>query len=88
MNQELDVRAGIAAAGGQKHVAEVIGREFGRSLTASAVNQWAVGKRPIPVEYMSILERESRGALSRRAMRPRDWHCIWPELKSAGNSRA
>lgn len=33
-------------------------------------------------ETCTALERESSGAVTRRDLRPDDWHLIWPELTS------
>lgn len=49
------------------------------------VQQWKVGIRPVPAQYCPAIERETRGAVTRRDLRPEDWHRIWPELiDSAG----
>ena len=38
------------------------------------------GLRPPAPELCVLLERESKGAVTRREMRPDDWQRIWPEL--------
>lgn len=37
------------------------------------------GREPSP-ELCVLIERESGGAVTRRDLRPSDWHRIWPEL--------
>jgi len=42
--------------------------------------QWASGVRPVPIERCVAIERATEGAVTRRDLRPDDWHEIWPEL--------
>lgn len=44
------------------------------------VSQWRNGVRPIPIERCPDIERATGGAVTRRDLRPDDWHRIWPEL--------
>ena len=44
------------------------------------LSQWKTGKRPIPIERCLAIERATEGAVTRRDLRPDDWHLIWPEL--------
>jgi DNA-binding transcriptional regulator YdaS (Cro superfamily) len=44
------------------------------------VSQWKTGVRPIPIERCPDIERATEGAVTRRDLRPDDWHRIWPEL--------
>lgn len=37
-------------------------------------------RRPVPVERCAAIERATAGAVTRRDLRPDDWHLIWPEL--------
>lgn len=49
------------------------------------VRQWQHGyadRSPSP-EYCVAIERATGGAVSRRDLRPDDWHRIWPELVTA-----
>jgi len=34
----------------------------------------------IPVERCATIEHATSGAITRRDLRPNDWHQIWPEL--------
>lgn len=44
------------------------------------VSRWACGKRPVPLERCYAIERVTKGAVTRRDLRPNDWQQIWPEL--------
>lgn len=63
---------------------EVQGRpiELATAIGASPVliSQWATGKRLVPIERCVPIERATDGAVTRRDLRPDDWHEIWPEL--------
>ncbi|MCG8985838.1 helix-turn-helix domain-containing protein [Delftia acidovorans] len=44
------------------------------------LSDWLSGKRAVPVHHCVAIERETKGAVSRRDLRPDDWQDIWPEL--------
>ena len=44
------------------------------------IGQWANGCRPVPIRHCVAIERTTNGAVTRRDLRPDDWHLIWPEL--------
>ncbi len=44
------------------------------------VSQWAGGVKPVPLERCTAIEQATGGAVTRRDLRPDDWHRIWPEL--------
>lgn len=44
------------------------------------IYQWMRGLRPVPVERCAVIERLTQGAVTRKDLRPNDWHEIWPEL--------
>ncbi|MBV7457340.1 helix-turn-helix domain-containing protein [Acidovorax sp. sif1233] len=49
------------------------------------IRQWQHGyanRRPGPTHCVAI-ERATSGAVTRRDLRPDDWHLIWPELATA-----
>ena len=52
------------------------------AITAHApdVSRWASGKRPVPEKAAVVIEKVTAGAVTRRDLRPDDWHLIWPEL--------
>lgn len=43
---------------------------------------WNWLNRPgfVPPEHCAAIERATSGAVTRRDLRPEDWHRIWPEL--------
>lgn len=56
------------------------------SAYSSDISSWSNGKRPVPVWAAVAIERETGGLVTRRDLRPHDWHLIWPELaKDAGH---
>lgn len=59
-------------AGSQAEFARAIGIE------PAFVNQMLRKKRPVPVRLCPVIE--STFAISRKDLRPDDWHLIWPEL--------
>ncbi|AWV02003.1 hypothetical protein DM992_21225 [Burkholderia sp. JP2-270] len=56
--------------------------DFARRLgtAPSVVSQWRTGARPVPIKSCVVIERITAGQVSRRDLRPNDWHDIWPEL--------
>ncbi|MBW5284460.1 transcriptional regulator [Burkholderia gladioli] len=46
----------------------------------SDVSAWKKGSRPVPVHFMAAIELASGKQVTRREMRPDDWHLIWPEI--------
>ena len=50
------------------------------TLSAKSV-VWAWTNRGVvPIEHCVAIERATAGAVTRRDLRPADWHRIWPEL--------
>jgi DNA-binding transcriptional regulator YdaS (Cro superfamily) len=49
-------------------------------VTKAAVSHWK-SINSIPVEYCYRIEEATGGAVTRRDLRPKDWHDIWPDLK-------
>lgn len=52
------------------------------------VSQWAAGVKPVPADRCADIERATAGAVTRRDLRPEDWHRIWPELITAEHPAA
>ncbi len=61
-----------AACGGLAKLAEVMGE------SAQTVSNWRA--RGVPIQKCAQLERATAGIVTRRDLRPDDWHRIWPEL--------
>lgn len=57
-----------------KELAVVLG------IPDALLSQWRTKKRPVPIERCPAIERATNGEVSRRDLRPDDWHLIWPEL--------
>lgn len=64
----------ISAADGVGALARAIG------VTQSAVSNWRARSALVPSEHCAAIERATAGAVTRRDLRPDDWHRIWPEL--------
>ena len=58
------------------------GSELAKALRvpASFVSKMSSGEKPIPIHHMAAIESFTAGAVTRRDMRPTDFHRIWPEL--------
>lgn len=52
----------------------------GIGMSPSFLVQIATGLRPMPVKYCNSIERETKGAVTRKDLRPHDWQDYWPEL--------
>lgn len=49
-------------------------------VTQGLVHQWATGKTQVTAKRAVKIEEETQGAVTRKDLRPDDWHLIWPEL--------
>lgn len=67
-------------AGSEKALADWLG------VTKAAVWQWKQEGRKTPIEHCPEIERRTSGAVTRRDLRPNDWHLIWPELAQPSTS--
>jgi DNA-binding transcriptional regulator YdaS (Cro superfamily) len=47
-------------------------------MTKSAVDRWIT--KGVPIKQCVAIEQTTNGAVTRRDLRPKDWHLIWPEL--------
>ena len=66
--------AAISILGGVGALAEKIG------IAPSAISNWrARGTIPAPT-YCLAIERATNGVVTRRDLRPDDFHLIWPDL--------
>ncbi len=61
-------------AGGKAALARQVG------VKPPTVQQWASGTRPVAIERCVAIEMATKGAVTRKDLRPNDWHLIWPEL--------
>jgi DNA-binding transcriptional regulator YdaS (Cro superfamily) len=49
-------------------------------VTPGFVSQWRTGVRPVPITHCVAIEKATQGMVTRKDLRPDDWHLIWPEL--------
>jgi DNA-binding transcriptional regulator YdaS (Cro superfamily) len=56
--------------------------DFARSIGVppSMLYQWLRGLRPVAAKHCTKIEQQTGGKVTRRELRPDDWHSIWPEL--------
>ena len=77
---ETDVIASVKRAcevvGGQRVLSDALG------ISPAQVNQWATGRRTIPVKYCQSIVDLTEGLVSVQELRPHDWQLIWPMPKS------
>lgn len=64
----------IDVMGGVNRLASAIG------VSQSAVSNWRARQTQIAAEWCTRIEQATAGAVTRRDLRPDDWHLIWPEL--------
>lgn len=57
-------------------------------VAPAIVHQWRSGVRPVPVQHCLAIERATNGAVTRRDLRPDDFHLIWPDLEPATATEA
>ncbi|WP_097201259.1 transcriptional regulator [Delftia acidovorans] len=55
-------------------------------VSKAAVWQWMAGGRQVPVKHCPRIEALTRGAVTRRELRPDDWQLLWPELGHSGGT--
>lgn len=73
-------------AGFAKRINEGISGEA-NLVSPQQVWNWLNRDKAVPAQYCPIIEWISRGAVTRKDLRPDDWHLIWPELVSKSRSK-
>jgi DNA-binding transcriptional regulator YdaS (Cro superfamily) len=68
------IKKAVEVVGGQALLSRMLG------VKTPTVNQWVKGFRPVPVGRCAAIERATGGAVTRRDLRPDDFHLIWPDL--------
>jgi len=48
-----------------------------------SVSDWITGKKAVPLDRCTAIERATLGAVTRQDLRPDDWQEHWPELDAA-----
>ena len=59
--------------GVRKVISDVLG------IKTQAVTNWKA-KGEVPIEHCTPIEQATKGAVTRKDLRPNDWQAIWPEL--------
>lgn len=56
--------------------------DLARALDVSRMNvrNWIVGACDVPIKRCVQIEKLTNGAVTRKDLRPNDWHEIWVEL--------
>ncbi|MGL5470040.1 MAG: transcriptional regulator [Shewanella sp.] len=72
----------IETVGSQAELARLL------NISRPTVNQWVTGLRPVPARRCYAIESASKGAVTRRDLRPHDWQELWPELATENDSAA
>jgi len=75
----MDLKTYISAGGRgtATRLAEALG------ISPSYLSQMTGGTSPISPERCVAIERATAGSVTRKELRPDDWHLIWPELIDA-----
>ena len=60
--------------GNQSYLAKKTG------ISPAFINQIARGIRSVPVQSAALIEKATKGEVTRQEMFPNDWEKIWPEL--------
>ena len=61
-------------SGNQRQLSKLLG------VTPVTVSLWCAGRTISPKRCVQI-ERATNGQVTRKDLRPDDWHLIWPELE-------
>lgn len=72
MSEKTPIELAADAVGGAARLAEMLG------VTVQVVGNWKA--RGVPVDRCFAIEQATQGAIDRRALRPKDWRNIWPEM--------
>ena len=73
MENQAIIKA-IEVAGGLAALARAIQRP------TAEVWQWKTGRRPVPAARCMAVEDATAGIVTRKELRPKDWHLYWPDL--------
>lgn len=71
----LALDAAIRLIGGRKVLANML------DVSVAAVGNWKV--RGVPIEHCVAIEQAVNEQVTRKDLRPDDWHKYWPELAQA-----
>lgn len=65
---------------GQTALAQELSRRTGKNVTQQRVYNWIYRGDEVPTEFMAPIEDITNKEVSRRDLRPHDFHIVWPEL--------
>jgi DNA-binding transcriptional regulator YdaS (Cro superfamily) len=71
----LPIRTACEWFGGAVELAKVI------NINPTAIANWAAKRQPVPIIRCVQIEEVTGGMVTRKQLRPNDWHLIWPELR-------
>ena len=74
MSETKPIFTACDVLGGAAALARLLG------IKPQTVTQWRSGKRRIPASRCHAIEKATKGKVTRRDLRPDDFHLIWPEL--------
>lgn len=57
-------------------------------VSVSMVGQWISNHRPVTPEKCVVIEKLTKGQVTRKDLRPSDWKLIWPELATSNKKVA
>lgn len=77
MKNKTALISAIDHLGGVGRLAAAVG------VRPSAVSNWLARNAMPSAIFCAAIERATKGAVTRRDLRPDDWHLIWPELVAA-----
>jgi DNA-binding transcriptional regulator YdaS (Cro superfamily) len=77
-------------------LSEYLAQRRGRAVSLAAavgvhpvmVSQWASGVKRVSVMRCVAIEEATGGAVTRKDLRPDDWHAHWPELAISAQAPA
>ena len=69
--QKLPIEEACDIVGSQAEMARIL------DVSPAMVNQLVKGLRPVPIEHCLTVERATKGRVTRKALRPKDFDRIW-----------
>lgn len=79
MTPQEALQEALSTVGGSP---SALAAKLGDGVARQNVEYW-LRKGRVPAEYCPAIERATDGTVTRRDLRPDDWHRIWPELVTA-----
>ena len=64
----------ISTLGGLSKFSKAIG------VRPPTVSEWSTGKRPVPIKRCVQIEKLTGGVVTRKDLRPNDYHEIWTDI--------